>query len=277
MLCMSNRRFISAVLLSSLFCLPAGLLAAGKCERLVATGNPQSPPYLWRDPQHPELLQGASADLLQHLGRELGVEIAVLDSGTWTTAQDEVRNGRMDLLLDTPLTLPQLEQLDYVHPPAWSVDTLVWVRREQALVYNDWSSLRGYKGADIRHAAGTAEFAAFAKDNLTIETLPSLSKALQALAQGQHDYVLAPREAGQLALVRLGLSEQLQALPTAVMSQALFLGLSHNSACNEPWLRGQLAKKMTELLASGVPAAVLQANLARWQAQQAPAVDAPSQ
>lgn len=274
---MSNRRFISAVLLSSLFCLPAGLLAAGKCERLVATGNPQSPPYLWRDPQHPELLQGASADLLQHLGRELGVEIAVLDSGTWTTAQDEVRNGRMDLLLDTPLTLPQLEQLDYVHPPAWSVDTLVWVRREHSLVYNDWSSLRGYKGADVRHAAGTAEFAAFAKDNLTIETLPSLSKALQALALGQHDYVLAPREAGQLALVRLGLTEQLQALPTAVMSQSLFLGLSHNSACNEPWLRGQLAKKMTELLASGVPAAVLQANLARWQAQQAPAVDAPSQ
>ena len=274
---MSNRRFISAVLLSSLFCLPAGLLAAGKCERLVATGNPQSPPYLWRDPLHPDLLQGASADLLQHLGRELGVEIAVLDSGTWTTAQDEVRNGRMDLLLDTPLTLPQLEQLDYVHPPSWSVDTLVWVRREQALVYNDWSSLRGYKGADLRHAAGTAEFAAFAKDNLTIETLPSLSKALQALVQGQHDYVLAPREAGQLALVRLGLTEQLQALPTAVMSQSLFLGLSHNSACNEPWLRGQLAKKMTELLASGVPEAVLQANLARWQAQQAPAVDAPSQ
>ncbi len=274
---MSNRRFISAVLLSSLFCLPAGLLAAGKCERLVATGNPQSPPYLWRDPLHPDLLQGASADLLQHLGRELGVEIAVLDSGTWTTAQDEVRNGRMDLLLDTPLTLPQLEQLDYVHPSAWSVDTLVWVRREQVLVYNDWSSLRGYKGADVRHAAGTAEFAAFAKDNLTIETLPSLSKALQALALGQHDYVLAPRDAGQLALVRLGLSEQLQALPTAVMSQSLFLGLSHNSACNEPWLRGQLAKKMTELLTSGVPAAVLQANLARWQAQQAPAVDAPSQ
>lgn len=274
---MSNRRFICAVLLSGLCGLPAGLLAAGKCERLVATGNPQSPPYLWRDPLHPDLLQGASADLLQHLGRELGVEIAVLDSGTWTTAQDEVRNGRMDLLLDTPLTLPQLEQLDYVHPPAWSVDTLVWVRREHALVYNDWSSLRGYKGADVRHAAGTAEFAAFAKDNLTIETLPSLSKALQALALGQHDYVLAPREAGQLALVRLGLTEQLQALPTAVMSQSLFLGLSHNSACNEPWLRGQLAKKMTELLASDVPATVLQANLARWQAQQAPAVDAPSQ
>ena len=273
---MTNYRFTRAVLLSSLCCLPASLLAAGKCERLVATGNPQSPPYLWRDPLHADLLQGASADLLQHLGRELGVEIAVLDSGSWTAAQDEVRNGRMDLLLDTPLTLAQLEQLDYVHPPAWSIDTVVWVRREHALVYNDWSSLRGYKGADIRHGNSTQAFAEFAKSNLSILTLPNVSQALQTLAEGQHDYVLAPREAGHLAVTQLGLTEQLQALPVAVMSQPLFLGLSHDSACNEPWLRGQLAKKMTELLASGVPAAVLQTNMARWQAQQVPAV-APSQ
>ena len=59
---MSNRRFICAVLLSGLCGLPAGLLAAGKCERLVATGNPQSPPYLWRDPLHADLLQGGTIE-----------------------------------------------------------------------------------------------------------------------------------------------------------------------------------------------------------------------
>lgn len=277
MLYMSNQRFICTLLLGALACLPMSVLAAGKCERLVATGNPQSPPYLWRDAQHPLQLQGASVDLLQHLGRELGIEIAVLDSGSWTAAQDEVRSGRMDLLLDTPLTLPQLEQLDYVHPAPWSNDTLVWVRREQALVYNDWGSLRGYKGADLRQAPSTPAFALFAQDHLNITTQAELPQALQALAQGQYDYLLAPRDGGQLALTQLGLAEQLQALPSALMSQSLFLGLSHNSACNEPWLRGQLAKKMTELLASGVPAAVLHTNMARWQAQQAPAVDTPIQ
>ena len=274
---MSNQRFICAVLLAAVACLPASVLAVGKCERLLATGNPQSPPYLWRDAQHPPQLQGASVDLLQHLGRELGIEIAVLDTGSWAAAQDEVRTGRMDLLLDTPLTLSQLEQLDYVHPAPWADDTLVWVRREQALVYNDWGSLRGYKGADLRQVPDTSGFAAFAKDNLNLTAQTELPQALQALAQGQYDYLLAPRDGGQLALAQLGLTEQLQALPTALMSQGLFLSLSHNSACNEPWLRGQLAKKMTELLASGVPAAVLHTNMARWQAQQAPAVDTPIQ
>jgi polar amino acid transport system substrate-binding protein len=47
----------------------------------------------------------------------------------------------------------------------------------------------------------------------------------------------------------------------------LFLAISHDSACNDPWLRGQLAKKMTELPASGLTEAVLQRNIERWKAQ----------
>ena len=45
----------------------------------------------------------------------------------------------------------------------------------------------------------------------------------------------------------------------------LFLAVSHNSACNDPWLRGQLAKKMTELPASGLTEAALQRNIERWK------------
>jgi hypothetical protein len=47
----------------------------------------------------------------------------------------------------------------------------------------------------------------------------------------------------------------------------LYLAISHNSACNDPWLRGQLAKKMTELLTSDVAHTALQHNLERWKAQ----------
>ncbi|MET0613346.1 MAG: ABC transporter substrate-binding protein, partial [Pseudomonas caspiana] len=47
----------------------------------------------------------------------------------------------------------------------------------------------------------------------------------------------------------------------------LFLAVSHNSACNDPWLRGQLAKKMTELPAAGLTEAVLLRNIERWNAQ----------
>ena len=55
----------------------------------------------------------------------------------------------------------------------------------------------------------------------------------------------------------------------------LYLALSHNSACNDSWLRGQLAKKLTELPISGASEAVLQRNVERWKAQLQVPADAP--
>ncbi|MCH3058223.1 hypothetical protein K3X06_14550, partial [Listeria monocytogenes] len=74
----------------------------------------------------------------------------------------------------------------------------------------------------------------------------------------------------------LGMADDLEALEPVLSSEGLYLTLSHNSACNDPWLRGQLAKKMTELSAAGVPVTLLQDNLERWKAQQLPASGASS-
>ena len=68
-------RVFGCVLLG-LTVLPGLANAAGKCERLVATGNPEYPPYLWRDPQNPKQLIGANADLtkLRYQARKEGIE-----------------------------------------------------------------------------------------------------------------------------------------------------------------------------------------------------------
>lgn len=66
-----------------------------------APGGDRQPgvsPYLWRDPQNPQQLIGANADLLKHLAKELGVVVDVIYTGPWSRAQDEVRTGRVDLL-----------------------------------------------------------------------------------------------------------------------------------------------------------------------------------
>lgn len=77
-------------------------MAAGKCERLVATGSPDSPPYSWQDPNDPKHLIGANVDLLRQVAGELGVKVEVLSAGRRDQALEEVRSGRIDLLLDTP-------------------------------------------------------------------------------------------------------------------------------------------------------------------------------
>jgi len=49
----------------------------------------------------------------------------------------------------------------------------------------------------------------------------------------------------------------------------MHFAVAHDSACNGPWLRGQLAIKMTELRAAGVPQQLLVDNLERWKQQPA--------
>ncbi|MCP1497296.1 ABC-type amino acid transport substrate-binding protein [Pseudomonas migulae] len=265
---MDLRRVFGWSLLLGLTVLPTLSVAAGKCERLVVTGSPDAPPYLWQDPQNPKHLIGASADLLQHVAGELGIKVELLYAGKRSQALDEVRSGRMDMLADAPLTVSELETLDYIHPPLLENDYLVWTRKDSSLVYNDAQDLHGHPGAVSEKSRMTTAFGTFAEQQLTLTRTPNLTQAFQKLLLGEVEFVLAGRYSGMAAAQALSMANDLVARPQPVDKPGLFLAVSHNSACNDPWLRGQLAKKMTELPASGLTEAVLQRNIERWKAQQ---------
>ncbi|EJM78328.1 substrate-binding periplasmic protein [Pseudomonas sp. GM60] len=265
---MDLHRVFSWSLLLGLTLLPTLSIAAGKCERLVVTGSPDAPPYLWQDPQNPKHLIGASADLLQQVAGQLGIKVEMLYAGKRAQALEEVRSGRMDMLADAPLTVSELETLDYIHPPLLENDYLVWTRKDSPLVYNQAQDLHGHPGALSEKSRMTSEFGTFAEQQLTLVRTPNLTQALQKLLLGEVEFVLAGRYSGMAAAQALSMANDLVARPQPVDKPGLFLAVSHNSACNDPWLRGQLAKKMTELPASGLTEAVLQRNIERWKAQQ---------
>ena len=274
---MRETLLLKALPLLALLLLPGLSAAVGKCERLVATGNPEYPPYLWRDPQSPQHLIGANADLLTLIGEQLGVKIEILHTGPWSRAQDEVRTGRVDLLAGAFLTLPRLEHMDYVHPAFFVTPSVVWVRKEQGFPYSGWEDLRGRTGGTLVDNSFGQQFDAFAKANLNLEEVPSLIQAFQKLLLGRTDYVLYERYPGVALANTQGMLDSLETLEPPISSEGLYLTLSHSSACNDPLLRGQLAKKMTELVAAGLPETLLQRNLERWKAQQLQAADVPPQ
>ncbi|MHC8410230.1 substrate-binding periplasmic protein [Pseudomonas sp. Hz4] len=265
---MDLRRVGGWSLLLGLTMLPMLSNAAGKCERLVVTGSPDAPPYLWQDPQNPKHLIGASADLLQQVAGELGIKVDLLYAGKRSQALDEVRTGRMDMLADASLTVSELQSLDYIHPPLLENDYLVWTRKDSTLVYNEAQDLHGHPGALSEKSRMTPAFGTFAEQQLTLARTPNLTQAFQKLLLGEVEFVLAGRYSGMATAQTLNLSNDLIARPQPIDKPGLFLAVSHHSACNDPWLRGQLAKKMTELPASGLTEAVLQRNIERWKAQQ---------
>ncbi|MDR9750491.1 transporter substrate-binding domain-containing protein [Pseudomonas sp. SZMC_28357] len=277
---MPLRHWNRCLLLSGLMLSPLAL-AAGKCERLVVTGSPDAPPYLWQDPQNPKHLIGASADLLQQVAGELGIKVEILYTGKRAQALEEVRSGRMDMLADASLTSLGLDTLDYIHPPLLTNDYLVWTRQDSTLVYNQAADLHGHPGAVSEKARMTQGFGSFAEQQLSLTRTANLTQAYQKLLLGEVEFVLAGRYSGMAMVQTLGMGKDLLARPQPADQPGVYLAVSHNSACNDPWLRGQLAKKMTELPASGLTQAALQRNLERWQAQlsqpQPPAVSASKQ
>lgn len=262
------RNSVAAVI--GLLLLPILASAAGKCERLVATGNPEYPPYLWRDPQNPQKLIGANADLLKHLAQELGLKIDVIHTGPWSRAQDEVRTGRVDLIAGAFMTQPRLGVMDYIHPAFYTTANVVWVHRGTEFPYASWEDLKGRTGDTLVNNSFGQEFDTYAKANLTLEGVSSLTQAFQKLLLGRTDYVLYERYPGQALADSQSIGEDLLVLDPPISSEGLYLTISHNSACNDAWLRGKLAQKMIEALEKGVPQSLLENNLKLWKEQQLP-------
>lgn len=259
---------LGLILLATGLALPPAVTAAGKCERLIATAAVDNPPFLWRDPAQPEHLLGASADLARQIAEAIGVKLELVPFGSAAQARAEVVAGRADLLLDAVLLSEHLSHLDFVHPPIASLQVVPWVRDEQSIAYGSREDLAGQPGMRLESASLGDQFDAFAKANLNLATTADLAEGLQALAEGRVAYLLHERYATIAGAASMGLVDSLQVLEPPVLSKGMHLAVGHNSACNDPWLRGQLALKMTELSAAGVPRKLIAENLERWLEQQ---------
>lgn len=238
--------------------------AAGKCERLIATGGADNPPFLWRDPQNPKRLMGANADLLKKITDSLDLKLDVLYVGDVGTAFEEVRSGRIDLLLDASQSMQALQHMDIVHPSITSRQLVAWVGSEPGFLYASREDLRERSGV---HAATTSLFDDYARKSLRLRSTPGLVEAVQRLQAGKADYLLHERYNAVARLSALGLLDSVQRLEPPVAEQGMHFAVAHASACNSPWLRGQLAVKMTELRAAGVAEQLLAENLERWKQQ----------
>ena len=258
-------------LLLSLFMLLLPELAAAEalCSQLTATGNPEYPPYLWRDPHNPEQLIGANADLLKEVGKALGLEVKVVYGGPWSRAQEEVRTGRIDLMAGYFLTHERERQMDFISPPFLRTRSVVWVRQDNAFDYHDWADLKGRNGGTLVSNSHGQQFDDYAKANLQLEAVPSARQAFEKLLLKRNDYVIYEQYPGMALARTQGWDTQLKVLEPPVSSEGLYLALSQQSKCNQPALRERLARRMKALGDGAVPEQLVEKNLELWRQQQA--------
>lgn len=251
-----------ALMVAALF---SGAAQAQACTRLVATGNPEYPPYLWRDGADSPRLIGANADLMQMLAKEIGLPIEVRYVGTWARVQEEARQGRVDLIAGAFLTLPRLDYMDYVYPAFQVTRSLVWSRTSAEMNHQRWSDLQGKSGLSVINNSFGEAFDRFAKASLKLTTVPSLEQALRMLERGRADYLVYEEAPAQAYIARLGI-QGVAPEEVAVSNESLYLTLSHQSPCNTPAMRARLARAMYQFERQNVMKKLLETNVQAWRA-----------
>ena len=248
------------------------LLAAGgaaaqtACKSLVATGNPEYSPYLWRDPADGNRLMGANADLMQLLSKEIGLPITVKYVGSWARVQEEAKSGRVDLIAGAFLTMPRLEYMDYFYPAFRGTRTVIWTRAKDSFPYKAWSDLKDRRGLTVINNSFGEGFDRYAKASLQIDEVPQLEQAFRMLSLGRAEYVVYEEDPG-LALAAKLKYTGLKTSIVAVSNEGLYLTLSHLSPCNTGEMRGRIAKALYKLVADNAMKELVETNIQLWRKQ----------
>ncbi|GHD81621.1 hypothetical protein GCM10011419_27910 [Vogesella fluminis] len=246
----------------------AGLspLAHAACARLVTSGNPEYPPFLWQDPKNDSRLIGANAELMQLVAREIGIPIEVRYAGPWGRVQESARNGRIDLIAGAFLTQPRLTYLRYLQPPIRDTQTLIWTRQQHPLQYQRWEDLQGQEGITVVNNSFGQAFDQFAAANLKLQQVGSVKNALQMLGLGRADYLIYEDAPGLAYAASLNI-KGLRASTVPVSREKLYLTVALASACNNEQLAERLSRAMKKLSDERVMDALVEKYLRIWQAQ----------
>ncbi len=240
--------------------------AAESCKALIATGNPEYPPYLWRDPEDETRLIGANADLMQLLAKELGIPVQMKYVGSWARVQEETKLGRVDLIAGAFFTLPRLDYMDYVYPAFRETSSVIWTRNNAQLHYKKWSDLIGKQGVTVINNSFGEDFDRYAQASLKISAVPSLEQALKMLTLSRVDYLVYEEDPGLAYAAKMNITG-IKTISPAISNESLFLTVSHKSACNSGEVRGQIAKAMYKLTKQKVMNALVEKNIQIWRKQ----------
>lgn len=255
------------MVLATLMAVSFAAHANDSCKSLLATGNPEYPPYLWRDPEDENRLIGANAEWMQLLSKEIGVPIDVKYVGPWGRVQEEAKLGRVDLLAGAFFTQPRLEYMDYFYPAFRETRTVIWTRSNFNMPYKKWADLAGKQGVTVINNSFGEEFDRYAKESLKISMVPSLEQALKMLSLSRADYLIYEEDPGLAYVAKLNITG-LKTVSPPITNENLYLTLSHKSPCNTPEMRGRIAKAVYKLDKQNVMNKLIASNIQLWRKQQ---------
>ncbi|MBV8048704.1 MAG: transporter substrate-binding domain-containing protein [Paludibacterium sp.] len=235
-------------------------LALAQAPKVVITyaTNPNYPPYDWAISD--TAYDGASIELLTRACPP-GVELHPLVF-PWKRAMALAEAGKIDMLISLRITPERSQFLQFTSHRAFPNPIAVFVRKDRAFPFRQWSDLRGHLGGYSAGDSFGAGFDAYWRRSLTMEEAPSMSTNFQKLLLGHIDYFVSSYYLG-LGYIRSHPEAQaIIALQPMISEQDIYFAFSKQSP-NQRYLDA-FSQRLEALDKKGVPDALLKKYLLRY-------------
>lgn len=203
--------------------------AAEECRSLTLTGHPHYPPIMWAENGD---IVGASPQIVTLLAKRHGIHLVLPDFGSWTDAQNAVRDGHADGFVAIYHNADRAEWLDFLKPPFTHDPVAVYVRSDPGFRYEGVSSLTGRRGVTLEGESFGTELDAYITRNLDMFRVEHIEAAFAALVEGRADYIIAGLHPAQSWLFHNDL-DTVTIVDDGLTLQPVYIAVSKTSPCRD--------------------------------------------
>ncbi len=209
------------------------------------TGHPDYPPVIWAQKGNKKL-GGVSVELIETIFKEIDVKVEFINVETWGRAQEEVKAGRIDMLLPPYKTDDRLALYNYSSEAFMMDETVVFVKKGKEFKFENFQDLLKYPGVAIINDSFGNKFDEFDKTNTNITRLPTTEQCFRFVDKNRARYVIAGLNSGMAAITKLQWEGKFVALPKRIIVTGLYAPISLKSQWNIPEINSFLKKKFAE-------------------------------
>lgn len=218
---------------------------------ITITGHPTYPPVMWINKETNQF-QGIAIELLQMIFSEINVKTTFINVDSWARAQEEVKSGRIDLLLPPYKTDERIAFYNFATESFMLDETVIFVKKGMEFKFENFKDLLTFPGTAIINDSFGSEFDNFEIIHKKLTRLPTTEQCFRFVDKGRARYVITGLNSGRSVLSRLNWENKFVVLPKRVVVTGMYAPISNKSNWNTIEVNNFLKKKFGEYNRKGI-------------------------
>lgn len=215
------------------------------------TGHPTYPPVMWINKDTKEF-QGVAIELMQMIFSEINVKPVFINVDTWARAQEEVKGGRIDMLLPPYKTADRIALYNFSTEPFMQDETVIFVKKGMEFKFENFKDLLKYPGTAIINDSFGSDFDHFDLIYKNLTRLATTEQCFRFVDKGRARYVVAGLNSGMALLAKMNWEDRYTILPKRVVVTGMYAPISLKSSWNTVEMNNYLKKKFDEYNRKGI-------------------------